>query len=83
VIELGTEVKDTITAFQGIVTSCQTFMHGYPIVRVEAFKRKDNGDALEAWFNELRLEVIVSTDQNIIGFHTDAAKKKEHGHGEE
>ena len=54
-IKLGDKVKDSITGFEGIAVSRTEYLFGCVRIGVEAKKRKDDGEAIEAWFDEQRL----------------------------
>ena len=77
-IKLGTQVRDTITGFEGVAIARTTWLHGCARVTVQP-KELRNGTPIESQvFDELQLEKVrkkpVSSSDDRIGGPQDDAK---------
>lgn len=53
-VELGSEVRDSITGFEGTATGRAEYLYGCVRIQVEAHEIKD-GEPQSCWFDEQRL----------------------------
>jgi len=64
--ELGAEVKDTITRFQGVITGRTEWLYGCRRYGLTSRKLRDNKPIEAQWFDEPQLvEVKVSKTQKV------------------
>ncbi len=63
-IELGSEVKDKLSVFKGIVRGRTQYMTGCNIYGVQTQKLKDDRPAKMVWFDEIQLKVLKSKKIN-------------------
>jgi hypothetical protein len=64
-IELGSQVKDTITSYKGIVVGRCEWLHGCTRVIVESEDLKDGKPIDPQWFDEQRVEVLKGPSAKI------------------
>ena len=57
-IKLGDRARDTITGFEGIVTSIAKNLHGCNSILIKPTELKDGIPIDSFWFDELRIKTI-------------------------
>ena len=60
-VQIGDNVKDTITGFAGVVTAKTEYLFGSPRMLVEAIP-EDGGKPVSEWFEMARLEKVSMRD---------------------
>lgn len=62
-IKLGSEVKDTVTGFKGVVVGRSEFLNGCTRIGVQPKALKDGKCPDISWFDEPQLEI---TKENVV-----------------
>jgi len=65
-IELGSEVKDTITGFKGIVVGRCEWLHGCTRLTVEGQTLHEGKPVDPQWFDEQRVELLKGPSAKIV-----------------